>query len=404
MAPSHRRRLALLGFHVDGGRSRPPALVTVAAAAAADTSSPWATATEDSRCIKVETELLQATIVKNNPKHWMTGVEKHSFVDKATCFHEVGDGLMVIDWLMEGGSDEKWQGDFDRQSGIALDGSGQPAAQGTDRYLWHDASWVRGTVGKDDTDRAWGARMAHGTSHRKRAVEGPQLCHRMPPVQPTIIKGEDFIAVETRYDYAFAAPGRAAGSKWRQLVVFPHGKRYFLLMDEIISANASPELFLRNDTPGCVRHVKGDSFSEMYLSHLGAADSPYGLTIPSSEFFEPFPPDLKFNYRRDMHACPEHFIRGYHLRDTGTGAPGPWLAGITLQPSVVHEAWASQRPGDIIVMIEEVHGRPTQVGEKFSAAHAVGFFDSVQEMHEVAARYHGCTVLTADPVRGWGLS
>ena len=84
MAPSHRRRLALLGFHVDGGRSRPPALVTVAAAAAADTSSPWATATEDSRCIKVETELLQATIVKNNPKHWMTGVEKHSFVDKAT--------------------------------------------------------------------------------------------------------------------------------------------------------------------------------------------------------------------------------------------------------------------------------------------------------------------------------
>ena len=36
----------------------------------------------------------------------MTGIEKGSFLDKTTGFREVGDGLMVVDWLMEPGSDE----------------------------------------------------------------------------------------------------------------------------------------------------------------------------------------------------------------------------------------------------------------------------------------------------------
>lgn len=30
----------------------------------------------------------------------MTGIEKGSFLDKTTGFREIGDGLMVIDWLM----------------------------------------------------------------------------------------------------------------------------------------------------------------------------------------------------------------------------------------------------------------------------------------------------------------
>jgi len=31
------------------------------------------------------------------PKHWMTGIEKGSFLDKTTGFREIGDGLMVVD-------------------------------------------------------------------------------------------------------------------------------------------------------------------------------------------------------------------------------------------------------------------------------------------------------------------
>ena len=170
-------------------------------------------------------------------------------------------------------------------------------------------------------------------------------------------------------------------------------------MDKIDSVNDSEEMFLRNDTPGCVRHEKGDTFSEMYLSYLSG---PKGVRIPSSEFFTPFPPDLKFGYRRDTHKTPEHFIRAYHLRDKKTGKDGPWLAGLTLDPSVVYEAWCSQRPGGIIVMIEEIHGKPVKAGESFSAAHIVGYFDTIEEMHKVYDRYKGHTGLTAD-ASGWRL-
>jgi hypothetical protein len=214
-----------------------------------------------------------------------------------------------------------------------------------------------------------------------------------------VIRGKDFVAVKTTFRFEYAAPGRKPGSLWTQLIVFPKGARYFLLMDRVDCVNDSDELFLRNDTPGCVRHEKGNTFSEIYLSYLGGPD---GVRIPASEFFTPFPPDLKYGYRRDTHRTPAHFIRAYHLRDPKTGKDGPWLAGITLEPAVVYEAWCSQRPGGIIVMIEEVHGRPVKSGESFSAAHVVGYFDSIEEMRTVHDRFKGHTALQADPA-GWKL-
>lgn len=355
-------------------------LLAAALARPADDAS-WARVTEDDRAIKIETDKLEAVIPKKNPKQWMTGIEKGSFLDKTTGFREAGDGLMVIDWLMEAGSDAAY-GD----KVFAKDG------HGVGRYTWHE--------NETDPARRDYARMAHGGSHRKRMVEGPQLCHRMKPVEPVVIRGKDFVAVKTTYQYEYAAPGRKAGSRWTQLIVFPRGERYFVLMDKIDSVNDSKEMFLRNDTPGCVRHEKGDSFSEMYLSYLSG---PKGLRIPSSEFFAPFPPDLKFNYRRDTHKTPTSFIRAYHLRDKKTGKDGPWLAGLTLEPSVVYEAWCSQRPGGIIVLIEEVHGKPIKAGESFSAAHIVGYFDTIEEMHKVNDKYKGHTTLTADS-SGWKLT
>jgi hypothetical protein len=340
----------------------------------------WARVTEDENHIKVETDKLEAVIPKKNPKHWMTGIEKGSFLDKTTGFREVGDGLMVIDWLMEAGSDDAWA-----EKVIAPDG------HGVGRYLWY--------TNETDPSRREYAINAHGSSHRKRVVEGPQLCHRMKPVQPDVIKGQDFVAVKTTYCYEYAAPGRKPGSRWTQLIVFPKGERYFVLMDKIDTVNDSDEMFLRGDVPGCVRHEGGGTFSEMYLSYLNGAQ---GLRIPSSEFFTPFPPDTKFHYRRDVNKTPDHFIRAYHLRDKQTGKDGPWLAGMTLEPLVVYEAWCAQWPGNFLVMIEEIHGRPVKAGESFSAAHIVGYFDTIEEMHRVYDRYKGHTALTADP-SGWRL-
>lgn len=340
----------------------------------------WARVTEDERAIKIETDELEAVVPKKDPVRWMTGIEKGTFLDKKTGFREIGDGLMVIDWLMEPGSDEAWSAEV-----VAPDGNG------VGRYTWF--------TNETTAERQSYARMAHGTSHRKRMIEGPQLCHRMKPVKPEVIRGKDYVAVRTSYQFEFAAPGRKPGSRWTQLVVFPRGARYFVLMDKVDSVNDSPEMFLRNDTPGCVRHKEGDTFSEIYLSYLSG---PAGVRIPSTEFFTPFPPDLKFGYRRDTHQLPKTFIRAYHLRDPESGKEGPWLAGLTLEPSIVYEAWCSQRPGDIIVMIEEVYGKPIKAGQSFSAAHIVGYFDSIEAMHELYERYKGNTVLAVDD-NGWRL-
>jgi hypothetical protein len=352
----------------------------ITAEAQATSESTWANVTEDDRAITVETDKLEAVIPKKAPKQWMTGIEKGSFLDKETGFREVGDGLMVVDWLMEAGSDEAW-GD----KVFVADG------QGVGRYTWYE--------NETDPARRSYALMAHGSSHRKRMVEGPQLCHRMKPVQPEVIRGKDFVAVQTKYEFEYAAPGRIPGSQWTQLIVFPKGERFFVLMDRIDSVNESEEMFLRNDTPGCVRHEKGDTFSEMYLSYLSG---PQGRRIPSDEFFNPFPPDLKFGYRRDTHHVPQHFIRAYHLRNKVTREDGPWLGGLTLEPSVVYEAWCSQRPGGIIVMIEEIHGKPVKAGQSFSAAHIVGYFDNIEQMHHLYDRYKGHTALVADE-SGWKL-
>jgi hypothetical protein len=340
----------------------------------------WVKVTDDDRAIRIETDRLEAVIPKKDPKQWMTGIEKGSFRDRATGFREVGDGLMVVDWLMEAGSDADWPA-----AAFAQDG------RGLSRYRWYENE-------TDPAAREY-ARLAHGTSHRKRVVEGPQLCHRMKPVRPEVIRGTDFVAVKTTYQFEYAAPGRNAGSRWTQLVVFPKGERFFLLADRIDSVNDSDEMFLRNDTPGCIRHDKGDTFSEVYLSYLGG---PKGVRIPAKEFFEPFPPDLKFGYRRDTHKAPASFIRAYRLRDPKSGKDGPWLAGLTLDPDVVYEAWCSQRTGGIIVMIEEVHGRPVKAGGSFGAAHLVGYFDTIEQMHAAYDKYKGHTALAADAA-GWRL-
>lgn len=85
-----------------------------------------------------------------------------------------------------------------------------------------------------------------------------------------------------------------------------------------------------------------------------------------------------------------------------TGKDGPWLAGMTLEPSVVYEAWCAQWPSNFLIMIEEIHGRPVKAGESFSAAHLVGYFDTIDDMHKVYNRCKGHTALTADPT-GWRL-
>ena len=308
---------------------------------------------EDSERIVISSPILDAFIVK---KGYVSGVAAGSFLDKKSGFRDAGYGLDIVDWTMEPGSDEAYR---DQLNADLV-------------YLFNNSY--------------------HGKT-AKRSIEGPQICTKAKELSPRVMQGKDFVGVTSSFRYQIAAPGKKTGSEWRQVLVFPAGQRYFISSDRISSVNESDAMFLRLDMPGHIKHQQGDTFSEVYLSYAGR--------IPSSEFIKDFAPDEKFNYRRDTNPVPKRFIRAYHLRDPKTGREGPWLAGMTLEPSVVSEAWCHQR--GYVCLIEEFGGRPIRAGESFSAAFIVGYFDSIEEMEKVYDRYAGHTDLEIAE-QGWKLT
>ena len=310
------------------------------------------TVQESPEQIVIATPQLEATIRR---KGYVTGIAKESFLDKSTGFRDAGFGLDIVDWIMEPGSDEAYREQLEKEM----------------VYSFNNAY--------------------HGKT-AKRSIEGPQICTQAKELNPELIRGTDFVAVKQQYRYRTAAPGKKTGSTWTQLLVFPQGKRYFLSMDRIDSVNDSEAMFLRLDMPGHIRHKQGDSFEQIYLSYRGR--------LPASEFLQDFAPDEKFNYRRERDAVPERMIRAYQLRNPQSGKLGPWLAGMTLLPEIVSEAWCHQR--GYVCMIEEFGGKPIKAGESFSAAFIVGYFDSLEEMHQVYDQHKGYNSLIVNE-QGWKL-
>lgn len=308
--------------------------------------------TEDAHRIRVVGPALEAAIRKEG---YVSGVEGGSLQDRKTGSRDLGFGLDIVDWLMEPGSDEAYR----------------DTLPGDLPYAFNN--------------------LVHGR-RPKRSVEGPQVCTKAGRLAPRVIQGRDFVAIKQEFTYQLAAPGKSRGSRWEQTIVFPEGERYFVSADRVTTVNASDALFLRLDMPGHIKHRDGDSFSEVYLSYHGI--------IEAGEFVRDFAPDAKYLYIREPGKVPKRFIRAYHLRDPKTRKDGPWLAGMTLDPSAVSEAWCHQR--GYVCLIEEVGGRPIRVGESFGAAYIVGFFDSIAEMERVYDRYAGHDAVEADD-RGWRL-
>ena len=311
---------------------------------------------EEEDKITIETPQLEAVIRK---KGYVSGVAANSLLDRATGFRDAGFGLDIVDWIMEPGSDESYR----------------------DRL---------------PTEMVYQFGNAYHGKTPKRSIEGPQICTQAKVVTPVVSLGTDFVGVQMSFNYRTAAPGKKTGSKWTQTMVFPTGKRYFVSSDRIDALNDSEAMFLRIDMPGHIKHQRGDSFSQIYLSYIDQTDHRDKFRdgiIPAAEFIQDFAPDEKFNYRRDRASViPKRFIRAYKLRDPKTNKDGPWLAGMTLDPSVVSEGWCHQR--SYVCMIEEFGGRPIQAGGSFSAAFIVGFFESIEEMHQVYDQHAGHTGLT----------
>lgn len=320
---------------------------------APETSEAPFTITEDADQVLIASSTLEAAIRKQG---YVSGVYRQSFLDKKSGFRDAGFGLDIADFILEPGSDAAHRDQLDK------------------RLIYDFGNLFHGDI-------------------PKRHIEGPQICTQAKQLSPSVIQGDDFAAVKMAFEYYLAAPGRKSGSLWEQTIVFPAGKRYFISSQKITSKNAADEMFLRIDMPGHIRHERGSTFSEVYLSYHGR--------IPSSEFFEDFPPDAKFHHRRGRDQTPQRFIRAYRLRDPDTGSDGPWLAGMTLDPAMVYEGWCHQR--GYVSMIEEFGPGRVEEGESFSAAFIVGYFDSIEEMEQVYDQYAGARGLEADAA-GWRLS
>jgi hypothetical protein len=279
--------------------------------------------------VEVETDALQARVRK---KGYVSGIAAGTFLDKKTGARDAGFGLHIMDFLMAPG--------------------------------WRDDGYPRD-------------QKLHGNLP-KHYIEGPQICTQARKLSPEVIKGKGFVAVRLRFRFTEPAKGLKAGSLWEQTIVFQPKLRYVLSSERITSVNDVDGLFYRIDMPGHVKHKKGDTFSQIYLSYVGKP-------IPASAFNEDFGPDERYLYQRKEGKVPARMIRAYQVKVKGK--PGPWLGGLTLDPAAVSEAWCHQR--GYVCFIEELHGRRVRAGESFGAAYAVGWFDDVKEMEEVCDRYKG---------------
>ena len=292
------------------------------------------TVTQTDEYVQIDTDALQARI---NKKGYVSGVAAGTLRDKKTGAREAGFGLHIMDFLLAPG--------------------------------WADDAYPRDP-------------KLHGNLP-KHYVEGPQICTQAKEVNSEIVEGKDFVAVKLSHRFTTAYGGLKAGSLWEQTLVFRPGLRYFLSGERITSVNDVDDLFYRIDMPGHIKHKGDDTFSQVYLSYL---DKP----IPASEFNDDFAPDAKFLYRRDDARIPERMIRAYQVKVDGK--PGPWLGGLTFDPSEASEAWCHQR--GYVCFIQEMHRRRVKAGETFGAAYAVGYFDDIEAMQKLCDRHKGCKTLT----------
>src|SRR5262245_36866831 len=175
----------------------------------------------------IETDCLAAKVRK---KGYVSGMAAGSFLDRKTGARDAGFGLHIMDFLLAPG--------------------------------WKDDGYSRDP-------------KLHGNLP-KHYIEGPQICTQARELKPEVIRGRGFVAVRLRFRFTQPAKGMKAGSRWEQTLVFQPGLRYVLCSERITSVNTVDNLFYRIDMPGHIKHQKGDTFSQIYLSYRGK--------IPASAF------------------------------------------------------------------------------------------------------------------------
>jgi hypothetical protein len=307
--------------------------------------------------VLIETDKYTAAV---QTEGYVSGVAAGSFVDKVTGARDLGFGLSVVDFLLEPADPR------------------EPPGPG--QYEFNTP--VHGRIAK-------------------RYVETPQICTGAMRLNARAALGNGFAVVRQSYRWSRAyPPHELAGSVWEQTLVFPQGERFFLSSDRVTTVSTSPELFLRIDMPGHIKHKGASGFEHVYLSY----NEPQ--VIPSTDFVRDFAPDERFLYRRGVERLPQRFIRAYQVQMLGR-REGPWLAGITLHPADVYQAWCHER--GYVCLIEEIGGHPTKPGDTFGACYLIGWFNDLVEMDQANDRFKGISGLAIEgppdrPTRFRGLN
>lgn len=304
---------------------------------------------------EIENDHVQFQVV---PEGYVSGIKAGTFVDKRTGAHELGAGCDICDFLLE------------------------PIA--------------------DPPDSTAPLRYELGVPHHgwipKRFVEGGQVCTQSKTIDCEVVRGDTWVAVHQWTHWWIATYGRRPGSRWDQWIVLEDGARWVFSMDQVTTVNDNDHLILRTDLPGHVRHDRGDTFAQVYLSYDGL--------IPADEFLVPYAPDARHWYQRAQDRLPERMIRAYQTKVDGV--PSAWLAGMTLAPEMVWEAWCNSRAtsdptrAGSVCFIQEIGGTAIKAGHRFSAAYLIGWFDTIMEMEATYDRYRGaCELVVTDG--GWAL-
>ncbi len=314
-----------------------------------------ATIHTDEKRLLIETNRYVAAI---RTEGYVSGVAEGSFVDRKTGAHDPGFGLLIADFLLAPGADTA-------------------EAPPGGRYQYNEGDAYHGNIAK-------------------RYIALPQICTQAKSLPHEIVEGRGFVAVRQWHTWDVACPPYKAGSKWEQHLLFPDNRRWFLSWDRFACAEDVPAVMMRLDMPGHIRHNGGDVFRQVYLSYPaqpGVAGRANDHTlIPESAFHQNFPPDARYLYRRDDSRLPHRLIRAMQLQN------GVWLAGMTLDPAAVYEAWCHQR--DYVCMIAEIGGRAARAGEWTGAVHLVGYFDSIPEMEHTYDSLRGAHGLQYD-TKSW---
>lgn len=302
----------------------------------------------DGSKILIETNAIKAQI---QTEGYTSGVAAGTFLDKATGARDLGFGLSIVDFLLAPADPRE------------APAPGQYEFGG--KY-----SDVHGQIAK-------------------RYVEGPQICTQAKKLHFDVIEGTGFVAVRQWFTWHQGYAPYRPGSRWEQTLIFLEDGRYFLSADRVTTVNDCDSLFFRVDMPGHIKHQAGDNFEHVYLSYstnpeLGST-LPSEQSLPSTDFVTNMPPDGQNLYQRGKQPMPDRFIRAYQAKIDRMA--GPWLAGMTLEPSDVYEAWCHQR--GYVCLIEELGGWPTKRGDTLGAAYIVGWFDSPAAMRIEYDRHRG---------------